>query len=59
MADSDSLSWMSGEVSRLEEMVEGVSGPLAADGGYLVNDVFGNIPELGWNNLVKNFLGNK
>lgn len=59
MADTDSLNWMSEEVSRLEDMIEDVSGPLAADGGYLVDDVFGNVPELGWNNLVKSFLGNK
>ena len=56
MADSDSVNWMNGEVNRLEEMVEDVSGPLAADGGYLANDVFGNIPELGWDNLVNSFL---
>ena len=59
MADSDSLNWMGKEVGRLEKMVEDVAGPLAADGGYLVNDIFGNVPELGWNNLVHNFLRTK
>ena len=56
MADADSISWMSNEVNRLEKMVEDVTGPLAADGGYLANDIFGNVPGLGWDNLVNSFL---
>ena len=56
MADSDSLDWMNGEVSRLENMIEDVAGPLAADGGYLGNDIFGSLPGLGWDNLTKGFL---
>jgi len=30
---------------------------LAADGGYLADDIYGNIPALGWKNLTRNFLG--
>jgi len=56
MADADSLDWMNGEVGKLENMVEEVAGPLAADGGYLADDIFGNLPELGWSNLTKAFL---
>lgn len=56
MADADSLGWMNGEVGKLENMVEEVAGPLAADGGYLADDIFGNLPELGWSNLTKTFL---
>ncbi len=56
MADTDSLNWMSGEVSQLEGMIEGVAGPLAADGGYLQDDIYGNLPDLGWKNLTKTFL---
>jgi hypothetical protein len=37
-------------------MIEEVAGPLAADGGYLQEDIFGNIPDLGWKNLTKTFL---
>ncbi len=59
MADSDSVNWMSEEVGRLESMIEDVAGPLAADGGYLADDVFGNVPSLGWDNLVHSFLGTK
>ena len=56
MGDTDSLDWMNGEVGKLENMVEEVAGPLAADGGYLADDIFGNLPGLGWSNLTKAFL---
>ena len=56
MVDQSSLSWMNNEVTNLESMIEGVAGPLAADGGYLAEDVYGNLPNLGWNNLTKAFL---
>ena len=56
MVDQDSLSWMSGEVKNLEAMIEEVAGPLAADGGYLADDIYGNLPDLGWDNLTKKFL---
>ena len=57
MVDAKSLDWMNGEVNRLENMIEDVSGPLAADGGYLTDDIYGNLPDLGWSNLTKSFLG--
>ena len=56
MADQSSLSWMNNEVNNLENMIEEVAGPLAADGGYLADDVYGNLPGLGWNNLTRAFL---
>jgi glycine cleavage system H lipoate-binding protein len=56
MAEEDSLVWMKEEVGRLENMIEDVAGPLAADGGYLSSDIYGNLPALGWDNLTKNFL---
>lgn len=56
MADTDSIDWINGEVSKLENMIEGVAGPLAADGGHLTNDIYGNLPGLGWGNLTKTFL---
>jgi glycine cleavage system H lipoate-binding protein len=56
MTDQSSLSWMNTEVSQLESMIEDVAGPLAADGGYLANDIYGNLPDIGWNNLTKTFL---
>jgi glycine cleavage system H lipoate-binding protein/uncharacterized CHY-type Zn-finger protein len=56
MVDQDSLTWMNGEVRNLETMIEEVAGPLAADGGYLADDIYGNLPDLGWDNLTKKFL---
>jgi len=56
MADADSLEWMHSEVGHLEKMIEEAAGPLAADGGCLASDIFGNIPQLGWENLTRTFL---
>jgi glycine cleavage system H lipoate-binding protein len=56
MAETDSLDWMNQEVDTLEKMIENVAGPLAADGGYLQEDIFGNVPALGWKDLTKTFL---
>jgi len=56
MTDQSSLSWMNNEVNNLENMIEEVAGPLAADGGYLAEDVYGNLPDLGWKNLTRAFL---
>jgi glycine cleavage system H lipoate-binding protein len=56
MDDTSGLQWMDSEVSKLEDMIEEVAGPLAADGGYLADDIFGNVPDLGWTRLRKTFL---
>ncbi|MBF0117620.1 MAG: glycine cleavage system protein H [Desulfobacterales bacterium] len=56
MDDKKSMEWISSEVSLLENMIEEVAGPLAADGGYLADDIYGNLPGLGWNRLTKTFL---
>ncbi len=56
MAEDKSFNWMGEEVTALESMIEEVAGPLAADGGLLQADVFGNLPDLGWKNLTNRFL---
>lgn len=56
VADGACVEWMAGEVDKLENMIERVAGPLAADGGYMINDIYGNLPDLGWKNLTKTFL---
>jgi len=56
MTDKDCMGWMNDEVTQLESMIEGVSGPLAADGGLLQADIYGNLPDLGWENLTRTFL---
>ena len=44
------------EVERLYEVIEETAGPLAADGGYLSDDIFGNLPQMGWHKLTQLFL---
>jgi len=56
MIDQNSLTWMNNEVTNLENMIEEVAGPLAADGGYLADDIYGNLPDLGWKQLTRAFL---
>ena len=56
LTEQSSLNWMNTEVKNLESMIEDVAGPLAADGGYLADDIYGNLPDLGWKNLTKTFL---
>lgn len=56
MASTETFDWINNEISNLEEMIEEVAGPLAADGGYLQDDIYGNLPDLKWENLTKTFL---
>ena len=56
MASTESFDWINNEIRNLEEMIEEVAGPLAADGGYLQDDIYGNLPDLRWENLTKTFL---
>jgi glycine cleavage system H lipoate-binding protein len=56
MIGSETKDFFKQEVDRLYQVIEDAAGPLAADGGQLGNDIFGNIPQAGWNRLVKLFL---
>lgn len=56
MSDTKSIDWTNTEVEQLENMVEEVAGPAAADGGYFTNDIYGALPNLGWDNLTQTFL---
>ena len=56
MDDTSSFEWMNQEVTTLEGMIEEVAGPLAADGGFLQEDIYGNLPDLTWNRLTRTFL---
>jgi hypothetical protein len=52
--DKESTQWIYGEHQTLMEMVSEV-GLTYADGG-VIEDVVGNVPELGWNRLTRAFL---
>lgn len=54
--NNETGDFIEGEVERLYEVIEEVAGPLAADGGDLSQDIFGQMPQLGWERLTKIFL---
>ncbi len=56
MAEKESESWLNKEVTTLEGMIEKVTGPLSADGGFINRDIYGILPTLGWKNLTHTFL---
>ncbi len=58
MIGSESQTFLNKEVDILYELIEETAGPLAADGGYLGDDIYGNLPELGWENLTRRFFMN-
>ena len=52
----ESTLWIEDEVCRLGAMMaDDAPYPLAATGGRAVNDIYGEMPELGWDNLVNAF----
>jgi glycine cleavage system H lipoate-binding protein len=56
MINTESSDFMDEEVERLHQLIEEVAGPLPADGGHLGNDIYGKMPQLGWERLTKSFL---
>jgi len=48
--------FIEGEVERLHDFIEEKAGPLAVDGGQLGRNIFGHLPQLGWDALVAVFL---
>ena len=56
MIAEQSAQFLEQEVHRLHHFVEEAAGPLAADGGCLGRDVFGAVPNLGWERLTRSFL---
>lgn len=56
MISGESEAYLSDEVDRLFDLIEETAGPLAADGGTLGPDVYGSMPELGWEKINDLFL---
>lgn len=52
MINQESEKFITEQVDLLYDLVEKVSGPLAADGGDFANDIFGSMPQLGWKRLT-------
>jgi glycine cleavage system H lipoate-binding protein len=48
--------YLDAEIDRLYRVIEEEAGPLAADGGYLGDDIYGNLPGANWRKLTRLFL---
>ena len=48
--------YMNEEIGRLYQVIEEEIGPLATDGGYLGDDIYGNLPAASWQKLTRLFL---
>ena len=49
-------AYMDEEIGWLYQVIEEEVGPLAADGGYLADDIYGNLPAASWHKLTRLFL---
>lgn len=56
MMGSETETFYQAEVDRLYQVIESETGPMVTDGGQLGNDIYGNIPQVGWGRLVELFL---
>jgi glycine cleavage system H lipoate-binding protein len=56
MIGAEAEHFLNREVDDLYQVIEEEAGPLAADGGLLGSNIYGNLPENSWNRLTKRFL---
>jgi glycine cleavage system H lipoate-binding protein len=56
MIGAQASEFINEEVDRLYQVIEETAGPLATDGGYFGDDIFGNLPQIGWQELTRAFL---
>jgi glycine cleavage system H lipoate-binding protein len=55
--DSEGMSWIDDEASRLGAMLSGTTGyPTMPTGGEAIKDIYGAVPEVGWDRLVREFM---
>ena len=50
------IAWTESEITRLLGMLQTAAGVTLPSGGTLMDDVYGNYPQLGWKRLVHEFL---
>lgn len=56
MIGDQASDYLDDEIDRLYEVIEEEAGPLAADGGYLGDDIYGNLNPDVWETLTRKFL---
>jgi len=54
--DNESFQWIEQESQKLMGLIGPQYEQMAATGGEIINDVYGKIPEIGWERLVDTFL---
>ena len=56
MIGSETEAFYRAEIDRLYQVIETETGPMSTDGGQLGSDIYGNMPQVGWDRLVGLFL---
>ena len=56
MIGDQASDYLDDEIDRLYQVIEEEAGPLAADGGYLGDDIYGNLAPKIWKRLTRQFL---
>jgi glycine cleavage system H lipoate-binding protein len=56
MIGDQASDYLDDEIDRLYQVIEEEAGPLAADGGYLGDDIYGNLAPNVWEKLTRQFL---
>jgi glycine cleavage system H lipoate-binding protein len=56
MIGKETTGFFVDEIQQLFTVIEDTVGPLAVDGGKLGSNIYGNMPELGWERLTQRFL---
>jgi len=55
--DSEGMTWIDDEASRLSGLISGATGyPVMPTGGEAIKDIYGAVPEIGWDRLVREFM---
>jgi glycine cleavage system H lipoate-binding protein len=56
MLNTETEDFIGKEIDGLYRLIEEKGGSLAADGGFLGNDIYGCMPQIGWRRLTRRFL---
>ncbi len=55
--DAEGMSWIDEEATRLGSLLSGGTGyPVMPTGGEALKDIYGAVPEIGWDRLVREFM---